>query len=119
MIEQLIARVFYARNLAQYEHWRAASPGSYAKHTALGQFYGDVVSALDTLVEAYQGAFDLVGDIPTPPTAGDILKVLQSDAKWLEEHHEALCRGNRAIANLVDNVTGTYLSAIYKLRNLK
>jgi hypothetical protein len=30
-----------------------------------------------------------------------------------------MCGGNRAVGNLLDNVTAVYLSAIYKLRNLK
>lgn len=120
MIEKLIARVFYARNLAHHEHWRAKGDGSYAKHQALGAFYDDVIDALDALVEAYQGAFDLVGAIPVPDmTSGGILKVLEGDADWIEEHHESVCKGNRAVGNLLDNVSGVYLSTIYKLRNLK
>lgn len=120
MIEQLISRVFYARNVAQFEHWRTNGAGSYARHQALGSFYEDVIGALDSLVEAYQGAFDLIGNIPAPPaTSKDVLKLLQADAEWIEENHEAVCKGNRAVGNLVDSVTDTYLSAIYKLRNLK
>ena len=120
MIEQLVSRVFYARNVAHFEHWRATGPGSYAKHQALGSFYDDVIDALDSLVEAYQGAFELVGNIPAPPAAkGDVLKLLESDAEWIEQNHEGICQGNRAVANLIDGVTGVYLSAIYKLRNLK
>ena len=119
MIEQLISRVFYARNLAHFEHWRATGTGSYAKHQALGSFYDDIIDALDSLVEAYQGAFELVGNIPAPKSSSDVLAVLEADAKWIEEHHEEICQGNRAVANLIDGVTGVYLSAIYKLRNLK
>lgn len=120
MIEQLIARVFYARNLAHFEHWRATGTGSYAKHQALGSFYDDVIDAVDALVEAYQGAFDLIGNIPAPEISkGDVLKVLEADAAWIEENHEGICQGNRAVANLIDTVTGVYLSTIYKLRNLK
>jgi hypothetical protein len=119
MIEDLVARVFYARNLAHFEHWRAEGVGGYARHKALGKFYEDVISALDTLVEAYQGAYELVGDIPAPKTKADeILLVLIEDAAWIEKNHEKICRGNRAVANLVDGVTGTYLSTIYKLRTL-
>lgn len=117
MIEQLISRVFYARNLAHWSHWRTKS---YAQHQALGQFYDDVIEALDTLVEAYQGAFDVIGDIPAPTAKGsEVLPILRSDAKWIEEHHEEICEGNRAVANLIDSVTGVYLSTIYKLENLK
>jgi len=120
MIEQLISRVFYARNVAHFEHWRATGAGSYAKHKALRHFYDDVIDAIDDLVEAYQGAFELIGDIPVPATMkGDVLALLEGDADWIEKNHEGICRGNRAVANLVDGVTGVYLSAIYKLRNLK
>lgn len=120
MVEQLISRVFYARNVAHFEHWRATGTGSYAKHKALGNFYDDVIEALDDVVEAYQGAFDLIGNIPAPETPkGDVLALLEADADWIEENHEDVCKGNRAVANLLDGVTGVYLSAIYKLRNLK
>ena len=119
MIEELISRVFYARNVAHFEHWRAEGVGGYARHKALGSFYEDVVEALDDLVEAYQGAFELVGTIPTPKTkASDILLILVEDAEWIEKNHEKICKGNRAVANLIDTLTGVYLSAIYKLRNL-
>ena len=120
MIEQLISRVFYARNVAHFAHWRAKGDGSYAKHKALAKFYDGVIDALDPLVEAYQGAYELVGNIPTPSTQiADPLKLLEADAAWVEENHESICGGNRAVANLLDNVTAVYLSAIYKLRNLK
>jgi hypothetical protein len=117
MIEQLISRVFYARNLAHYEHWRTES---YAQHKALGKFYDGVIEALDALVEAYQGLNGLIGSIPSPTdTKGDSLKILKADAEWIEANHEEISGGNRAVANLIDNVTGIYLSTIYKLENLK
>ena len=116
MLEQLIARVFYARNLAHWNHWRTSS---YAQHQALGAFYDDIIDNLDALVEAYQGAFELVGNIPAPKANSDVLAVLEADAEWIEEHHEEICQGNRAVANLIDELNSTYLSTIYKLRNLK
>ena len=120
MIEQLIARVFYARNVAHFEHWKAKGEGSFAKHMALGEFYNAVIEDIDKLVEAYQGAFSLIGNIPAPQAEGvDALSLLEGDAEWIEENHEDICKGNRAVANLIDTLTGTYLSTIYKLRNLK
>lgn len=120
MIEELISRVFYARNVAHFEHWRAKGDGSFAKHKTLGRFYDDVIDAIDKLVEAYQGAFSLIGNIPAPKvTERDVLKLLEADADWVEENHDAISKGNRAVGNLVDGVTDTYLTTIYKLRNLK
>lgn len=119
MIEELIARVFYARNVAHFEHWRAEGVGGYARHVALGEFYDGVIDAIDKLVEAYQGAFELVGNIPAPKTkAEDILLILIEDAQWIEKNHEKICKGNRAVANLIDSVTDVYLTTTYKLRNL-
>ena len=118
MLEQLIARVFYARNLSHWNHWRT---DSYSEHKALGNFYEDVIDALDALVEAYQGAFELVGNIPVPDSSKnqDILKTLEDDSKWVEKHHEDICKGNRAVANKIDELTAVYLTTLYKLRNLK
>ena len=117
MIEDLISRVFHSRNLAHWNHWRTKS---YAQPKALGHFYDDVIEALDDLVEAYQGAFDLVSTIPAPDkTDNDILKHLETEAAWIEENHEGICKGNRAIANQIDALSGVYLSTVYKLRNLK
>lgn len=116
MIEQLISRVFYARNLAHFDHWRTKS---YAQHKALGKFYDDVIGALDALVEAHQAVNGLVGNIPAPKTSGACLETLKADADWIEAHHEEICGGKRALANLLDGITGVYLSAIYKLENLK
>lgn len=121
MIEELISRVFFTRNVAHFAHWRATGAGSYAKHKALGKFYEDVIDALDSVVEAYQGAFELIKSIPAPHSNGssEILKMLEDDAAWIEENHESICKGNRAVANLIDSLSGVYLSAIYKLRNLR
>jgi DNA-binding ferritin-like protein len=120
MIEQLISRVFYARNLAHFAHWRAKGEGSFAKHVALGEFYDGVIDTIDPLVEAWMGAYEMIGAIPVPEEMEkDILKCLESDAEWIEKNHEKISKGNRAVGNLIDTVTGVYLSAIYKLRNLR
>lgn len=120
MLEELISRVFYIRNLAHFSHWRAKGEGSYAKHVALGEFYPDVIEAIDPIVEALQGLHDLIGTIPAPSySSNDILKCMQQDVAWIEKHHDEICQGNRGVANLIDSLTGVYLSAIYKLRFLR
>jgi hypothetical protein len=117
MIEQLISRVFYARNLAHFTHWRTKS---FSQHSALGSFYDDVIDAIDALVEAYQGVNGLIDSIPacTNPCS-EIIDCLHEDAKWIETNHEKICLGNRAVANLLDGVTDKYITTIYKLENLK
>ncbi len=51
--------------------------------------------------------------------AGSPVKTLEGDSAWIEENHEDICKGNRAVANKIDELTAVYLTTIYKLRNLK
>lgn len=117
MIEQLIARVFAARNIAHLAHWKTKS---YAQHMALGDFYDQIVDDLDAIVECYQGVFGLVGDVPynQAPSKVSIIQFLEGEAAWIEENVEAISGDNCAVENLIDGLAGTYRTTIYKLKNL-
>lgn len=117
MIEELVSRVFYSRNLAHAAHWKTTS---FSQHSALDEFYNGVIEALDSLVEKYQGRFDLIGNIPAPAVAqSDILTHLIEDSQYIEANRDDIAQGVQEIGNLIDEVSGVYLEAIYKLRNLK
>ena len=117
MIEEIVSRAFYSRDLSHREHWRTKS---YSQHQALGAFYDDLIDAVDTFVEAYQGRFDLIGALPVPDEyAGDILKHLKLDCEWLESNRADLALGVPALENLLDAVSEVYLRTIYKLERLK
>lgn len=130
MIEQLIPRVFAARDMAHKAHWKT---GSYAQHMALGEFYDEVIPAIDAIVEAYQGMFGLVEpddkaelpkDMAKEMVAGAAMhtktsEILRSEVEWIEANRQLISSGVDAIGNLVDSLTGIYLKAIYKLENLQ
>jgi len=111
MIEKLITRVFEARNAAHLQHW-ATKNGE--EHRALGEFYDDAITALDKLVEARQGMFGLV-----KAGAKDPVDSLEADVLWLGENRSKIAGNIPAIENIVDELTGVYLSALYKLKNLR
>lgn len=123
MIEELVARVFQARDFAHKAHWRT---NSYAQHMALGSFYDDIVQAIDAVVEAHQGQFGLidaddVSDVKTPKvfSPGSVYaNYLRSEAEWIEANRELISSGSSAIGNLVDSLTAIYLAAAYKLESL-
>lgn len=117
MIEDLIARVFATRNAAHLAHW--AEKSGY-RHETLSAFYEGVLGALDSFVEAYQGAFDLVGDVALEqPKIKDILKRLEDDMVWISENRAEVTGKLPALDNLLQEIEAIYLKAIYKLRNLK
>ena len=92
MIDELISRVFASRNATHIEHWRTKS---YAAHIALGEFYDGVIDNIDGIVEAYQGAFDLV-------KVGTL----------------AITRGLPSLDNMLQTLEDLYLSTLYKLKHL-
>ena len=116
MIEQLVAKTFATRNAAHLQHWKTKS---YAEHMALATFYDEVIDLVDSLVEAYQGAFGLMGAVDIkqiPPN--NITTHLAKEVMWLNEYRSKCTKGLPALENLMDSIDDLYLSTIYKLKNL-
>lgn len=114
MLDKLITRVFKDRNAAHAEHWVT---NSFSQHEALGEFYGDVISALDKYVEAHQGTFGQMKEAPTQ--VKDTTALLRDNMMWLTENRSEITKGVPALDNLLDELTGIYMKALYKLENLR
>lgn len=117
MIEQLVSKTFFSRNLAHLEHWRTQNG---EVHRALGEFYDGVIDHVDGIVECYQGTFGLIGPVTmeTSVDAQTIVDHLVSDRDWTKTNRNAISRNDPAIGNLVDGLIGLYSTVIYKLQNL-
>ena len=116
MIQNLVARVFAARNAAHLAHW---STRSYAQHVALDEFYNDVIGAIDAVVEHWQGQFGLMGSVEvTPVDNKNMLAVLAEDANWIDENRAEIANGSAPIENLIDELANVYQKTLYKLRFL-
>lgn len=116
MIEQLVAKTFATRNAAHLQHWRTKS---YAEHVALGEFYDGVIDAIDAIVESYQGAFKLIGDVDLEPVkTKNMIELLLKDVMWIDENRSKISKGLCAIENQLDTLSDLYLSTLYKLKNL-
>ena len=74
MIEELVGKVFCARNLTHLQHWKTKS---YAEHQAFGDFYEGIIELIDKLVETYQGAFDIIGDVEVYEPSKNVLQYLK------------------------------------------
>jgi DNA-binding ferritin-like protein len=121
-IGQLVATMFLSREMAHRAHLAATGTGSFSKHMALGEFYPAVIEIADSITEAYQGRHSLI-EIPyldAPEDYNDIIKILENHLDDIEElRYIAVDKKDTAIQNLIDESVGIYLSALYKLKNLK
>lgn len=122
MIGQLVATMFLSREMAHRAHLAATGAGSFAKHSTLGEFYPAIIEIADSITEAYQGRHSLI-EIPYLDAPEDYNKIIEILEKHLEDieglRYAAVDKKDTAIQNLIDEAVGTYLSALYKLKNLK
>lgn len=116
MIEEFIGRTFAARNTAHVAH---LTTRSYAHHQALGQFYEDLIPAVDEVVECYQGHFGPIGDVEIQHGEHkNIAAYLREEADWIEANRDEIAGDSQHIASLIDVVTAVYTRCIYRLENL-
>ena len=122
MIGQLVATMFLSREMAHRAHLAVTGTGSFSKHSALGEFYPAIIEIADSITEAYQGRHSII-EIPyleAPEDYNDIIKILEKHLEDIEGlRYAAVDKKDSAIQNLIDESVGIYLSALYKLKNLK
>ena len=119
MIARLIAILFLSREMAHRAHLNTTS---FSQHSALGTFYDDIIDNADAIAEAYQGRNGLIGKIPmlSETDTGNIADVLEKHLGMIEKlRYTAVDKTDTPIQNLIDTAAETYLSTLYKLRNLK
>lgn len=116
MIEELIGRTFAARNIAHVQH---LTTRSYAQHQALGQFYEDLIPAVDQVVECWIGHFGPIGDVEIGhPDTKDIAAFLREEADWIDANRDEISGDSQHVGNLVDAVTAVYTRTVFKLEQL-
>jgi hypothetical protein len=117
MIEELVSHVFALRNAAHLAHF---STKSYSEHKALGKFYDDLIDKIDSIVEAYQGYYGLIGEVRIMMMPKDrIVNTVRTELGWIQTNRDKIAKKNTMIENLIDDLMQTYSTTHYKLVNLK
>ena len=115
---RMVSMVLLGRDLAHRAHWRTAS---YSEHVALERFYGTVLGQVDQFVEAWQGQYNELLDVPLADNdfEGEIADVLEQQMAWIQDNREAVVPGGEAsLLNMIDTIVGVYQTTLYKLRFL-
>lgn len=113
-----VGMLFLARDVAHSVHLNTRS---FAKHSALGSFYGDVVEMADKFAEAYQGRHGLIGPISLISTkkTTNIVEFLEDSLADIEKmRYDIVEKTDTPIQNIIDEIVDLYLSTLYKLKFL-
>jgi hypothetical protein len=113
-----VGTLFLARDVAHSVHLNTRS---FSKHSALNEFYDNILDLTDKFAEAYQGRHGLIGPITlmSAKKTGNILEFLEDSLSEIEKMRYDVCKKeDTPLQNIIDEIVGQYLSSIYKLKFL-
>ena len=113
-----VGTLFLARDVAHSVHLNTRS---FAKHSALNEFYDAIVELADKFAEAYQGRHGLIGPISlmSAKKTTNIIEFLEDSLADIEKMRFEVCeKTDTPLQNIIDEIVGLYLSTLYKLKFL-
>ncbi|CAG7581456.1 MAG: putative transport protein [uncultured marine phage] len=118
---EFINRLFESREQTHVFHLQT---DSNAEHLALQEYYEGILEHIDSLVEMYQGQYDIVGDYqsiqPRDYDKSDVVKYLQELAQWVQENKsDYIKESDTHLLTIVDEAVALMYTTLYKLRFLK
>ena len=113
-----VGTLFLARDVAHSVHLNTRS---FAKHSALNEFYDEIVELADKFAEAYQGRHGLIGPVSlmSAKKTTNIVEFLEDSLADIEKMRYEVCeKTDTPLQNIIDEISGLYLSTLYKLKFL-
>lgn len=119
-MNEYIGTLMQSRTQAHIYHLQTTS---YAKHMALNGYYDGIVPLIDSIVESYQGKYEIikgykmVGSIKDLENDEDTIEYFEQLAKYCELKRGKLPQDSY-LKNLYDAVDDLLRSTLYKLKVL-
>ena len=113
-----VGTLFLARDVAHSVHLNTRS---FSKHSALNEFYDNIVELADKFAEAYQGRHGLIGPISlmSAKKTGNVIEFLEDSLADVEKmRYSVVEKADTPLQNIIDEIVGQYLSTLYKLKFL-
>lgn len=120
-IAEFIGTLLHSATITHFMHLQAEGEGSYAKHIALGDYYDEIVDAVDAVAECIQGAYDiLIDQYPNAyaNTSADALEYMKSLRAYVRNKRTDLPQDSE-IQNEIDTIANLINRTCYKLTRLR
>lgn len=120
-IAEFIGVLLHSATLAHFKHLQVEGVGADAAHRALGEYYDEIVDAVDTVAENIQGAYDIIIE-PYPPMfsnqASEPLAYMKGLRDYVRNKRNELPQDSE-IQNDIDAVASLINKTCYRLERLK
>ena len=116
--EAFIGNLFLARDVAHSVHLNTRS---FAKHSALNEFYEEIVDLADKFAEAYQGKYGLIGPIAlqSAKKTNNVVEFLEDMAQTImSDRYDVVEKECTPLQNIIDEILALFYSTLYKLKFL-
>ena len=111
-----VSVLFHSGTNAHFMHLQT---DSFAAHSALEDYYHQIIDLTDAWAEAYQGVYDIITGYPKDfHLATDPVKYLTQIKEFVNDLRKDLPQDSE-LNNLVDGIADQIDSTLYKLRFLK
>ena len=113
---KFISKFFESRIQTHVYHLQTTS---YAAHKALNEFYDELLDAIDTLIESYQGKYGLINvTVPACATV-DPISAIEGLANLTDGGNVYTMFKETWIQNQLDEISMLCYQTFYKLKFLK
>ena len=120
---KFVSKMFESREMAHIFHLQAVGDGSYAKHKALDTYYKNILELIDTLIEVYQGQYDIIENYETIDSNSNKMEAVQyfiELAEFIKSTRKiAFLEEDTHLQNIIDEMVQLMYQTLYKLKNLK
>ena len=120
-ISKFFSKLFESREMAHIYHLQVKDKG-LAPHLALNDYYEGVIDLIDSLVEVWQGQYEIVENydiIDTKDTnSKDKIEYFNELASFIKSERKIIPAEDTHLQNIVDEVVALIYRTLYKLKYL-
>ena len=119
---KFFSKIFEARQMAHIYHLQVKGDmGSHAAHTALNEYYDELLELLDSLIETWQGQYEVVEDyelIDTKDTKSKekIEYFIELNGFIKDTRYKAFLEEDTHLQNIIDEIVALTYRLLYKLK---
>lgn len=120
-VVKFFSKIFETREMSHKYHLQVrGEEGSYAAHIALGAYYEEIQDLIDSLVEIYQGQYEIVEGYDIIDTSitqtKERIAYFQESVSYIRQTRNFIPIEDTHLHNIIDEIVALLYRTLYKLK---